>query len=340
MNKTVAKTRIPWLDSVRVVACFLVCLIHAPIPREEGSLWLSAYNYLTAPSIGLFFMLSGALIFPVRQPLSVYLPKKLKRIVLPLIFWSVACVAWEVVSGGTRVEEGLRKLALAPFHPVKGVYWFLYVLLGLYLFAPLVSGALEKVSHSKYWLALWGLSLVMPYLNAWIPEAWPIRGDYYHILSMFGGYMGYMVLGNYLRHHPISGKALLKKWLLPSALLIALIPAYFMNGRYQTISNDMLYGYLTINVALLCILYFTVLQLPLPCISTVHKISSYLAPQTFGIYLIHIFVMRDALWPLWNTLYPSAPHSIQIPTVGLLTFAASWVAVKIISYTPISRYII
>lgn len=340
MNKTIAKARIPWLDSVRVVACFLVCLIHAPIPRGEGSLWLSAYNYLSAPCIGLFFMLSGALLFPVRQPLSVYLPKKLKRIILPLVFWSVACLAWEVVSGKTGVEEGLNRLALAPFHPVKGVYWFLYVLLGLYLFAPLVSGALEKVSYSKYWLVLWGLSLVMPYLNAWIPEAWPIRGDYYHVLSTFGGYMGYMVLGYYLRHHPISGKDLLKKWLLPSALLIVLIPAYFTNGRYQAISNDMLYGYLTINVALLCILYFTILQLPLPCNRAIHKISGYLAPQTFGIYLIHIIVMRDVLWPLWNTLFPTAPYSIQIPAVGLLTFTASWVVIKMISFIPGSHYII
>ncbi len=340
MKETIAKPRIPWLDSVRVVACFLVCLIHAPIPRGEGSLWLSVYNYLSAPCIGLFFMLSGALLFPVRQPLSVYLPKKLKRIILPLVFWSVVFVVWGVASGKIGTTEGLRKLALAPFHPVHGVYWFLYVLLGLYLFAPLVSGALEKVSYSKYWLTLWGLSLVMPYLNAWIPEAWSIRGDYYHILSTFGGYMGYMVLGYYLRHHPISGKDLLKKWLLPSAFLIAMIPAYFMNGRYQAVSNDMLYGYLTINVALLCILYFTILQLPLPCSRTVHKISGYLAPQTFGIYLIHIFVMRDALWPLWDMLFPTAPYSIQIPCVGLLTFAASWVVIKMISFIPRSRYII
>lgn len=129
----------------------------------------------------------------------------------------------------------------------------------------------------------------MPYLNAWIPEAWPIRGDYYHILSTFGGYMGYMVLGYYLRHHPISGKALFKKWLLPSAVIV-LTPAYFMNGRYETISNDMPYGYLTINVTLLCILYFTILQLPIPYNSAIHKLSGFLAPQTFGIYLIHIFL--------------------------------------------------
>ena len=340
MNESIAKPRVPWLDSVRVVACFLVCLIHAPIPREEGSLWLSAYNYLSAPCIGLFFMLSGALLFPVRDPLSVYLPKKLKRIVLPLVFWSVVCVAWQVASGKIEVAVGLNKLALAPFHPVHGVYWFLYVLLGLYLFAPLVSAALEKVSHTKYWLALWGLSLVMPYLNAWIPEAWPVRGDYYHILSTFGGYMGYMVLGYYLRHHPISRKALLEKWLLPSALAIVLIPTYFMNGRYETISNDMLYGYLTINVALLCILYFTMLQLPFPCNRAVHKISGYLAPQTFGIYLIHIFVIRDALWPLWKELFSQAPYGIQIPCVALLTFVVSYLIIKLISYIPGSRYII
>ena len=148
-----------------------------------------------------------------------------------------------------------------PFRSVNGVYWFLYVLLGLYLFAPLVSEAVKKVSHTRYWLVLWGASLVMPYVNAWVPDAWPIKGDYYCVLSEFGGYMGDMVLGYYLRNNPVTLRRLLRNWLGPSVFLIIFIPVYFINGRCEAIENSMLYGYLTINVALMCILYFSLIQL-------------------------------------------------------------------------------
>lgn len=332
--------RVSWLDTVRVFSCFLVCVIHAPMPQGNGSIWLSAYNYLSAPCIGLFFMLSGALLFPVRQPLRVYLPKKVKRIVIPLIFWSVVCVALAVFLGKCTLTTGIVRLIQMPFHPVNGVYWFLYVLLGLYLFAPLVSEAVKKVSHTRYWLVLWGASLVMPYVNAWVPDAWPIKGDYYCVLSEFGGYMGYMILGYYLRNNPVTLRSFLKKWLVPSAFLIIFIPAYFINGRYEAIDNSMLYGYLTINVSLMCVLYFLIIKLLPPLTTSVHAVSRRLAPQTFGIYLIHIFVMRDGIWPLWSSLYPHASYAVQIPCVAVLTFVISWAVVKLISFIPGSRYII
>lgn len=256
MESPLERQHVLYLDTVRVFACFLVCVIHAPIPHGISSVWLSAYNYLSAPCIGLFFMLSGALLFPVRQPLRVYLLKKAKRVVLPLIFWSVVCVVLEVLLDKITLSTGIERLIQVPFRPVNGVYWFLYVLLGLYLFAPLVSDALKRISNTRYWLVLWGVALVLPYVNAWVPDAWPVKGDYYHILGEFGGYMGYMVLGYYLRNNPVTLRSFLKKWLVPSAFLIIFIPTYFINGRYEAIDNSMLYGYLTINVALMCVLYF------------------------------------------------------------------------------------
>lgn len=332
--------RVPWLDTVRVFACFLVCVIHAPIPQESGSVWLSAYNYLSAPCVGLFFMLSGALLFPVRQPLRVYVPRKVRRIALPLVFWSVVCVVLEVLLDKCTLTTGIVRLIQMPFRSVNGVYWFLYVLLGLYLFAPLVSDALKRISNTRYWLVLWGVSLAFPYVNAWVTDAWPVKGDYYHILSEFGGYMGYMVLGYYLRNNSVTLGGGLKKWLVPSAFLIIFIPAYFINGRYEAIDNSMLYGYLTINVALMCVLYFLIIKLLPPPITSVHAVSKRLAPQTFGIYLIHIFVMRDGIWPLWSCLYPHASYAVQIPCVAVLAFAISWLLVKLISFIPGSRYII
>lgn len=254
------QNRTIWLDVVRIVACFLVCTIHSPMPNGRHSLCLSLCNYLSAPCIGLFFMVSGALLFPVRQPLRLFLKKRLFRILFPLFVWSCVSVATHYLLGDISGETAIRKILCIPFSPVDGVYWFLYAILGLYLFAPLISPALENLAHAKYLLLLWGITLVMPYVNGWIPGTWDLNGNVRHVLGSFSGYLGYMVLGYYLRYMPISWNHLLARFYAPGLVLAILIPAYFINGRHASVTNDMLYGYLTINVAALAFIYFTLIM--------------------------------------------------------------------------------
>lgn len=43
------------LDLVRIIACFLVVLMHSPLPSTAANgPFLAALSYFTAPSIGLF----------------------------------------------------------------------------------------------------------------------------------------------------------------------------------------------------------------------------------------------------------------------------------------------
>ena len=60
------KERIIYLDYLRCIACLMVILMHSPMPNlGTNSLILSAISYLSAPCIGLFFMVSGALLLPI-----------------------------------------------------------------------------------------------------------------------------------------------------------------------------------------------------------------------------------------------------------------------------------
>ena len=53
------------LDLLRIVACVMVVVMHSPIPSDNSDgIILSSLSYFTAPCIGLFFMVSGALILP------------------------------------------------------------------------------------------------------------------------------------------------------------------------------------------------------------------------------------------------------------------------------------
>ena len=342
---TANQPRLYWLDSVRVLACFLVCLIHAPLPDTsgQGSLWLSAYNYLSAPCIGLFFMVSGALLFPVKSDINTFIRKRLMRIGLPLLFWSAVCVIVFWLVGKISFNSAMLSFLLTPFKPVTGVYWFMYTIFGLYLFAPIISPAITNEKLTRYYLLSWGISLVLPYANAWLPSYWNLTGNIYHPFYEFHGYLGYMVLGYYLRNHLPALKAYIYKICVPGGILAIIIPLYFLNGRHAGVTNDMLYGYLTINVACLCVILFigvALLSQLIPTRGGRNSILQDISRKSFGIYLVHILVMRECIWDIWQSTFPNAGYAVQIPCVAILTFLISYLIIKLISYIPGSRYII
>ena len=91
------RENIGWIDLLRVIACFLVVLSHscdafvAQFSNNHGA-------FLTGTLIGssvracvpLFVMMTGVLMFPVRYSMTDFYKKRIGRIIVPLIFWSLA----------------------------------------------------------------------------------------------------------------------------------------------------------------------------------------------------------------------------------------------------------
>lgn len=70
------------ISILRILACLMVIFMHAPLPSEQANgLFLSTLSYVTAPCIGLFFMVSGYLLLPIQ--------KRLGKVIGPTLFWSI-----------------------------------------------------------------------------------------------------------------------------------------------------------------------------------------------------------------------------------------------------------
>lgn len=66
-------------------------------------------------------------------------------------------------------------LLLIPLKFSVGIHlWYLYVLMGLYLFLPVISPWVEKAGKAAfaYFLLLWALTLLFPYLQTISPAIW------------------------------------------------------------------------------------------------------------------------------------------------------------------------
>lgn len=81
--------------------------------------------------------------------------------------------------------------------------WYIYLLIGLYLYMPFFSAWIEKADRSKerVYLGIWFVSLFLPYMSAYISKylygeaTWNQFGMFYY----FAGFNGYLLLGHYLK---------------------------------------------------------------------------------------------------------------------------------------------
>lgn len=88
--------RIIWLDLVKFIAIFMMIAVHCtdnvtPAERSEPwyNLWGSFYGSFMRPAIPLFVMVTGALLLPVKQNSITFYSKRLTRVVIPFLIWSV-----------------------------------------------------------------------------------------------------------------------------------------------------------------------------------------------------------------------------------------------------------
>lgn len=126
-------------DLLRLLACLMIVAMHAPLPGSEGDgVFLSALSYLTAPGVGLFFMVSGALLLPVKTGTKAFLERRFVKIAKPTAAWTLFYMACNILLRGEPLT--LRSLLSIPFS-AQGtpVLWFIYTLSGLYLLAPILS---------------------------------------------------------------------------------------------------------------------------------------------------------------------------------------------------------
>ena len=101
-----------------------------------------------------------------------------------------------------------------------------------------------------------------------------------------------------------------------------------------------LFWYLSIFVVMMAVAWFMLikrLHFPYNAESVLHRILVLVSNCCFGIYLVHIFIMRSIIWQ-WEWLHDLGV--IQILTVTLLTFVGNFAVTWLISYLPGSEYII
>lgn len=224
--------RIVWLDLLKVAAIFMMLAVHCtdnvtPAERSEPwyNLWGSLYGSLLRPAIPLFVMVTGALLLPVRENMQTFYRKRIPRVAVPFLLWSVLYNLFPWFTGllgldaavineffvwaepSQAAADALHHVAMIPFtFSLFAVQmWYVYLLIGLYLYLPVFSAWVSQstAGEQRFFLSIWVVSLFIPYLREFVSaDLWgACSWNEFNMLYYFAGFNGYLLLGYYLRHH-------------------------------------------------------------------------------------------------------------------------------------------
>ena len=298
------------LDVIRLLACMMIVMMHSPMPGlDTPGMVLSGISYLTASGIGLFFMISGALLLKrnVDKPFETrtFLQRRFIKILIPLVFWSL--VGWGLEQCGIKNSE-------------LSILWFMYSLAGMYLLTPVLSRwlTIANVKEMEFYLLLWLVTLCVPFVKLFFPfnesdTSW---------LYYFHGYVGYFVLGFYLKHYWEQQMSMWRMMaLLVFFIVISVILPITLLELNVKVDFYSLFWYLSITVALQCVVWWIVVKRLMRKVSKVPSFVVELSKLSFGIYLVHILVMRNILWE--TAWMQEMSGEIQIVVCTILTFVIS-----------------
>jgi surface polysaccharide O-acyltransferase-like enzyme len=374
------KENIGWVDAMRVLACFLVVFSHscdafiAQFNNDYGTfLQGCALGSLVRPCVPLFVMMTGVLLLPLKGTMGEFYSKRLKRIAIPLVFWSLALpvvyylyLNFIVSSNSPFIDMSsftwqmtLRKMFtfIFNFNYDTTPLWYLYMLIGLYFIIPIFGTWLKCATRKeiKLFLYLWGASLFLPYVKIIAPFLgylgvfgnmgilgecdWNAYGTFYYV----SGFVGYLVLAYYLVKYPLQWG-----WRKMAAVCIPMfVVGYAVTFGGYVVMQEFFPG----NYAYLEIVWLfsgiNVFMMTFPVFVVVQKINAASSPRlsavasmTFGIYLCH-FVIIQMGYDFYEAIMPAGvPAVVKILCNAVTVFVVSYLVVRLLSISKVTRRLV
>ena len=376
VQPTAVRPHIVWLDVLRLIAILLVIAVHCTDPFNaspesradpEFNFWGSVYGSALRACVPLFVMMTGFLLLPVKQTMPAFYRKRIPRVFFPFLIWSVLfdLAPWFIQAVGGSAElvtrffpwepnpsasfgDALQTIAMIPltFTVYATPMWYIYALIGLYLYLPIFSAWVERSSRreKRFFLLLWFVSLFIPYLTEFVSRyhfgtcSWNAFGTFYY----FAGFNGYLLLGHYL------GKG--NDWSVGKTLSVA-VPL-FLVGYFVTLVGfrhmtsdpnvseegmELFFTYCSPNVALMAIAVFLLVQKVNVTSLSIRRALANLTRCGFGLYCVHYFFVGPSyMFAQWL----GTPVPLLVPVSMLFTFVCAWAFAFGISKLPGAKYII
>lgn len=281
------------IDTLRTVATLLVILLHTSAgyvttgmsnDTFDLSFWVgNIVDSFSRICVPLFVLISGMFLVGRNETFKQSYTKRASRILIPLIAWSIIYIIYRAIlsyiaHNTIEITPIIKSIILGrPFYHL----WYLYMLIGLYLFIPILNNNISKISRKNLWI-ISILLIIFGMINTGYNS---ILGNKPIFILWFFNYLGYFIIGFLIKDYKkkISPIKLILVY-LTSGVLISILSYY--TAKY--FGNLYFYGYLSPFVIIASLSFYMLFHQ----INLKENILSKISHLTLGIYLIHAGILQ------------------------------------------------
>ncbi len=339
-----------WLDVLKIVSAFFIVQIHTVGGGYQSSFgsdgWWTVHflNVIPRFAVPVFMMISGVLLLGREIPIGKAAKKAGKAVVL-LVGWNLVYLLLNRLLRDNNADVWKEILAIPVKRQFSGHLWYIYFLVWMYLFNPVLSSLYRALSvRERCFFVL--ITLLIPgaldLYNSWYSfgGASPIQSWQ---LYMVPSYAGLMVLGRLL--YDEAGKIRFK-WLLGMfCTVVGFSGAYFLTAAYcktRGASSDL---FMSENRLFIVIFAMGVFLLAAALSGWLNGMSGggkrvivFISKRSLGIYLFHVIpIWTMSKIPIFDELLSSSHSAVYTLLKCGVYFLISIYCVAAMSEIPVLK---
>jgi surface polysaccharide O-acyltransferase-like enzyme len=316
--------KLQWANDLRAFAVIGVIVLHVAssisldYPNISNSYFLTSLGFDCAVRwcVPVFVMLSGSFALESYDGrLKHFFSKMFYRIILPFLFWSIVYLfafSWKELTLAKNVHDLMAFIGRQFMEGTASHLWYVYMIVSLYLAFPLLSKWTRQAEEKEYiyFLSIWIVLIALdPFLS---------RNANNFDFGFFMGYLGFIVLGNYLIKTQRKVNRILLFILFLAALVYTILRSYFLSVQERQM-NEKFMENLSVNVIVMaaCI-YLFVKESAFPPGSRWRKLLDLVADNSYGIYLSHLLLLNAFMWLGWSFYFIHPLFSVPIISLACL----------------------
>lgn len=284
------------MDALRVICAFLVVCIHT-LPLSQSLTSFNDYTSLlwqtlSRPGLPIFFILSGYFILtrtPSDHPILETINRCIKIIIPFMIFFGIHYFSISIASGkGWQSVSSYFELVAYGAHRQYGHLWFVYSIIGLYLLTPAINRLTYKLTFNDAAIVVIVLLAAKTYI-VYAP-AFARAGAQLPLVSLpsIDTWLIYFISGAAIALSPKTHRKV-----ACIVLLLSLIATGILIAAGQTYKPyDAGLNMYAACISATYIIHSTNVKMRS---KAAEALISAISRHSYGIYLIHIFVISIAI---------------------------------------------
>ncbi len=321
-----AKKRETNFEFLRVIAMLMVVILHylshadvllqLGVPKTGVSVFATAIESLCIVAVNVWVLISGYFLSQSGFKLS-----RILQLICEVFFYTIAISIAMMIAGVYVVNdrESLYKAVQYIFPIESEHYWFVTAYVLMYVFAPAMNAAVRGLTRKQLKVTILGLLLFFSFIKSVVPVLFPTDRCGYD----FGWFLCVYLIAAYIRKYNVVLFYSAKKSLLVYLLSCLMIFVFSMGFHeinlqrggfiyYSSVPSH--YNFIfTLTGALGLFSFFRFCPMRE---NAAAKVIRYIAPLTFGVYLVHEHIEIRDRWIIWIQNLIG-----EIPSGSVLAFA-------------------